>query len=110
MDKKTLSIVSYITIIGWAIAYFSYKDNVAKPSLVRYHLKQGLGLAIISILLSVVLTIIGMVVPTIASILSLANLGILVLWILGIMNAANEKEAPVPVVGKMLEDKFAFLN
>ena len=110
MDKKTISIVSYITIIGWAIAYFSYKNDASKPSLVRYHLKQGLGISIISILLFVVLTIIGMVVPSIASILSLANLGILVLWILGIMNAANEKETPVPVVGRMFEDKFAFLD
>jgi len=110
MDKKTLSIVSYITIIGWLIAYFSYKNDATKPSLVRYHLKQGLGIAIISILLSIVLTIIGKIVPTLASILSLANIGILVLWILGIINAANEKETPVPVVGKMFEDKFAFLD
>jgi uncharacterized membrane protein len=110
MDKKTVSIISYITIIGWVIAYFSYKNDATKPSLVRYHLKQGLGIAIVSILLSVVLNIVGRIVPTLASILSIANLGILILWILGIINAANEKETPVPLVGKMFEDKFAFLD
>ena len=27
MDKKTTAIVGYITIIGWLIAYFSYKNQ-----------------------------------------------------------------------------------
>lgn len=27
MDKKTLSIVSYLTIIGWLVSYFIYKQT-----------------------------------------------------------------------------------
>ena len=48
MTNKTLSIVSYITIIGWLIAYFSYKDKseTEKSTVVNYHLKQSLGIAV----------------------------------------------------------------
>lgn len=110
MNKKTLSIISYITIIGWIIAYVNYNKLAVKDSLTKFHLKQALGIAILGIALSIVLTIIGMVVPTLASILSLANLGVLVLWILGIINANNEQEVPVPVVGRLFTDKFDFIK
>ncbi len=110
MDKKTLSIISYITIIGWIIAYVNYNKLEQKDSLTKFHLKQSLGIAILGIVLSIVLTIIGSVVPTIASILSLANLAIVVLWVLGIMNASNEKETPVPIVGSLFTDKFPFIK
>ena len=112
MTNKTLSIISYITIIGWLIAYFSYKDKPAgeKSTLVNYHLKQSLGIAILGIVIGVAISIIAAVVPSLASILSLANLAILILWILGIINANNEVEKPVPVVGGMFEDKFEFIQ
>lgn len=110
MNKKTLSIISYITIIGWIIAYVNYNKLAVKDSLTKFHLKQALGIAILGIALSIVLTIIGMVVPTLASILSLANLGILALWILGIINANNQQEIPVPVVGRLFTDKFDFIK
>ena len=110
MNKKTLSIISYITIIGWAIAYVNYNKLTDKDSLTKFHLKQALGIGILGIAVCIALTIIGMVVPTLASILSLANLGILVLWILGIINANNEQEIPVPVVGGLFTDKFDFIK
>ena len=46
MDNKTLSIVSYITIIGWIIAFVIGKDKA--DDLLKFHLKQGLGLVIFS--------------------------------------------------------------
>lgn len=105
-----MSIVSYITIIGWVIAYLSYEKLPEKNSLVRFHLKQSLGIGILGILLSVALTIIGMVLPALASILSLANFAIVILWVLGIINANNEQETPVPVVGGMFTNKFDFIK
>ena len=107
MNSKTLSIVSYITIIGWLVAYFSGKDN--NDPLLKYHLRQALGLAIISIIFNVVLTIVASIVPSLAF-LALAGYVILVLWVLGIINAANEAQKPVPLVGKMFENKFSFIG
>lgn len=108
MDKKTLAIVSYISIIGWLIAYFQYKDK-PRDSFVTYHLKQSLGIAIISILLGVALNILVRVSPALA-VLGYANIIILALWILGIINALNERTKPVPLVGAMFENKFFFLD
>lgn len=107
MNSKTLSILSYVTLIGWLIAYFSGKEK--SDSLLRYHLKQSLGLAIVSIVLNIVLSIIAHVVPAL-SFLGLAGYVILIFWVLGIINAANQAEKPVPVIGKVFEDKFAFIN
>lgn len=108
MDKKTLAIISYISIIGWAIAYFQYKDK-PRDAFVTYHLKQSLGIAIISILLGIALNVLVRISPALA-ILGYANIIILVLWILGIINAINERMRPVPLVGGMFENKFLFLD
>ncbi|MDR6567965.1 hypothetical protein SAMN05660461_4792 [Chitinophaga ginsengisegetis] len=107
MNSKTLSILSYVTLIGWLIAYFSGKEK--SDSLLRYHLRQSLGLAIVSILLNITLTIIAHVVPSL-SFLGLIGYVILIFWILGIINAANQAEKPVPVFGKVFENKFSFIN
>jgi uncharacterized membrane protein len=107
MNNKTLSIVSYITLIGWLIAYFNGKEKA--DSLLKYHLRQALGLAIVSIIFNVVLTIVATIVPAL-SFLGIAGLVIVVLWIMGIINAANGAEKPTPLVGKIFENKFAFIG
>jgi uncharacterized membrane protein len=107
MNNRTLSIISYITLIGWLIAYFSGKDR--PDALLKYHLKQSLGLAIISIAVGAILNIIAYTVPAL-SFLGLVGYVLTVFWILGIINAANGAEKPVPVFGKMFEDKFAFIS
>ncbi|MGY0037769.1 hypothetical protein [Pedobacter sp. NJ-S-72] len=68
-----------------------------------------MGLAIISIIFNVVLTIVASIIPSLAF-LGLAGYIILVLWVLGIINAANEAQKPVPLVGKMFENKFSFIG
>ncbi|SHN46141.1 DUF4870 domain-containing protein [Chitinophaga sp. CF418] len=107
MSTKTLSILSYVTLIGWAIAYYSGKDRADK--LLRYHLRQSLGLAIISILLSIVLNIIASIIPALAF-LSLLSLVITIFWVLGIINAVNGALKPVPVFGRAFENKFSFIG
>lgn len=110
MSNKTLSIVSYITIIGWLISYFSYKDVNPKSPLVNYHLKQALGVAILGLAFGIIINIVAMIVPALAMILSLANITILILWIFGIINASNEVEKPVPLIGRIFENRFDFIK
>lgn len=107
MNNKTLSIVSYITLIGWLIAYFNGKEKA--DSLLKYHLRQALGLAIVSIIFNVVLTVVATIIPAL-SFLGIAGLVIVVFWVMGIINAANGAEKPTPLVGKMFENKFAFIG
>ncbi|CAI9679543.1 import component protein [Elizabethkingia anophelis] len=106
MDNKTLSVISYITIIGWIVSFVMGKDNA--NSLLKYHLRQSLGLAIFSIILSIALQIIIGI--TGINILWYINVITTILIIIGIINAANEAEKPLPLIGKMFEDKFAFVG
>ena len=106
MDNKTLSIVSYITIIGWVIAFVVGKDKA--DDLLKYHLKQSLGLFIFSIVYQIILGILISI--TGLSILSILLLVVLALTIIGIINAANGVKKPLPIIGSMFEDKFAFIG
>ncbi len=110
MDNKTTAIVSYITIVGWLIAYFSYKNRTEKDAYVSYHLEQSLGVFIFSIIISVITGILITVIPTLSGIFSLLTLAPLILLVLGIINASNEVMKPVPLIGSFFERKFSFLQ
>src|SRR5690554_6777427 len=104
MDNKTISIISYITIVGWLIAYLISKDNLDAFS--KYHLRQSLGLAIVGIVLNIItisISFLGMIV-------NLIGLLLLILFIIGIINAVNGQMKPLPVIGKFFEDKFDFIG
>jgi len=72
-------------------------------------LKQGLGIFIVALIFNVVLTIIASIIPSLA-LLGLVSYAFLIFMILRIINALNEKETPIPLIGKMFENKFAFLE
>jgi len=108
MNVKTISIVSYITIIGWVIAYFQHKNSEQKSALVSYHLGQGLGVFIFSVVLNIGLSIVIRVIPSLGSLLALIGLLPLVLIIFGVIAASNEALSPVPLIGKIFEGKFNF--
>ena len=118
MNKKVTSILSYCTIIGWLIAYLAGdKENA------RFHLNQGLTLGIVGLAFEIVFGITGAVLGAIANIGGIVGglfsllgsivgiiawiVGILVavLIVFGILNAVNDKEEPLPVIGK-----FTFLK
>lgn len=108
MKAKTLSIVAYITIIGWVIAYLQYKQRKQKNELASYHLSQGLGIFIFAVILNIILTIVISVVPSLGSILALVGLLPIVFLIFGVITAANEARKPVPIIGKVFEGMFNF--
>lgn len=109
MNNKTLAILSYVTLIGWLVSFFSSKDATPKSTLVNYHLKQGLGIAIVSILFSVALSVIASIIPALGF-LGMVGLVFIIFMVIGIINAMNEQLKPIPVFGKFFEDKFSFLN
>jgi uncharacterized membrane protein len=108
MNQKTLSILSYVTIIGWVIAYVKGKELQPKNDLVTYHLKQGLGFFILSIIVNVALSVVVFMVPALA-VLNYLSLVLFILWVFGIINAVNEQKKPIPLIGGMFENKFSFL-
>ncbi|TXD82094.1 hypothetical protein ESY86_15610 [Subsaximicrobium wynnwilliamsii] len=99
-EGKTIAIIAYLTIIGLIIAYVM--NNEKKNAFAKYHIIQSLGIALTAIALSIV----GLI-PILGWIINL--IGILVLlymWIMGLINAINEKQQPVPILGKHYEEWF----
>lgn len=107
MNPKTQSILAYLGIL-WLVAFFGGKEK--RDSLSTYHLRQGLGLLVVAIPVNVVLNVIIMLVPTLGTPLSLVSIVFLILMIFGIINAANEVQKPLPLIGKLFENQFAFLD
>jgi uncharacterized membrane protein len=111
MDQKTISIVSYITIIGWIIALVTYNGNsTEKSSLARFHLRQAFGLFVASFVLSLVISILAAIIPLLAILSAVVGIGALVLLILGIIAAANSEEKLLPIIGAFSQRTFTFIN
>ena len=95
---KNIAIIAYITIIGLVIAYVMNNDK--KDTFAAYHIKQSLGLAATGLVLGIV----GMV-PILGWIINILGIIILLyMWVIGIMNAINEKESPVPILGEKYKE------
>lgn len=84
MDKKTTSIVAYITWIGLIIAFCAGDKEGAK-----FHLNQALVIWLFGLL--------G-VIPCIGQIWAIF---IFVCWILGLIAAINQEEKQVPLIGSI---------
>ena len=92
MSKKATGIVSYITIVGWIIAFLAGDKEGAK-----FHLNQSLILVIANLILTIISNVINN--GIISVILWLINVFFFVLWIIGLVHAIKEEEKPIPVLG-----------
>lgn len=82
MDKKTTSIIAYITWIGLIVAFCAGDKEGAK-----FHLNQALVIFLFSLL---------SIVPCVGWIWAIF---MLVCWIMGLIAAINQEEKPVPLIG-----------
>ena len=84
MDKKTTSIVAYLTLIGLLIAILAGDKEGAK-----FHVNQALVIWLFSLL---------SIIPCIGWIWAIF---MLVCWIMGLIAAINQEEKEVPLIGKI---------
>jgi uncharacterized membrane protein len=110
MDSKTISWLSYITIIGWIIALVQHSNSNPKSSLATFHLRQSFGIMVTGFALYLGLAILIVAVPFLFRIFSLVWIVMLVLWILGLIAAINGEEKPVQVVGPLYQQWFQFIK
>ena len=82
MDTKSTGVISYITFIGWLIAYCAGDREGAK-----FHMNQALVIYIFSLL--------G-IIPCVGQIWGIF---MLVCWIMGLVAAINGEENEVPLIG-----------
>lgn len=92
MDKKATGIVSYITLVGWLIAFLAGDREGAK-----FHLNQSLVLIIAGLVVSVISFI-----PVIGGIAaSILNIVVFIFWLLGFIYACQGKDQEVPLLGSI---------
>ena len=98
-NGKTVAIISYLTIIGWVIAYIMHNNN--KTELGAFHLRQMLGLILLGIIVSVLARVIG--IPILIWVLQVV---LLVLWILGFVGAVQGEKKLIPGIGAQFQEWF----
>lgn len=106
-NGKTIAIISYLSVIGWIIAYVMYGNN--KTQLGAFHLRQTIALFIVGIATAVVqmfLVVIPIIGWIIGIFLIFVYLFLFVLWIIGLIAAINGQEKPMPVIGKKAQEWF----
>lgn len=106
MDSKTQSILGYSGVF-WSLAFLAGKSR--RDRLSRYHLKQGLGLWVFAIILNVVVYAITVILSLPKVVIGYTGIFFLILMVFGIIHAVNEVEKPVPVIGKIFENRFGFI-
>lgn len=93
---KTVAIISHLTFIGWIVAIIMNSSN--KTELGSFYIRQTLGIWILTIVLGWI-PIVG----------CFAFIICLVLVVMSVINAANEKMVPTPVLGDYFQDWFKSL-
>jgi uncharacterized membrane protein len=101
---KTVSVLSYIPVLGWLIALIMNSDkSPAEKSYNAFHLRQGLGLSIVSFIYSVLNEIV-LWLPYIGNladkIIIFSFIGIA---IMGILNAVRGERKYLPIFGQRVE-------
>ena len=92
MDTKTTSWVSYITFVGWIIAYCAGDKEGAK-----FHLNQSLVIWI-----GYLCTVVVMVIPILGWIVGwLAQIFLFVMWVIGLIAAIKQEENELPLIGQI---------
>lgn len=106
-DGKTVAIVSYITIVGWLIAYLAmHKDN--KTALGSYQLRQTLLLHILYLGTNILAEILIRITlsGTLANLFWIVYVGYIIIWIIGFIGAVQGEKKPIPLIGERAQSMF----
>lgn len=99
MNSKVTGIVSYLTIVGWLVAYVA---GDKEDSFAKHHLNQGLVLGVIDLICFVLGKVLGWI-PVIGSvvgiILYVIGIALLLVAVYGIVTAVQGSTKSIPVVG-----------
>lgn len=105
-SSRLPAVLAYIPIIGWLYVYFAQRKNDAAV----FHLRQSIGLCLFLLATLVVWAVLAWIIAwipyTAALGMALFSLVIVVYiygviaWIMGLLNAANQRSNPLPVFGQ----------
>ncbi|PKB00351.1 putative membrane protein [Flavobacteriaceae bacterium MAR_2009_75] len=97
-EGKTIAIISYLTFIGLIVAYLM--NNSKNNEFAKFHIGQSVRIVIAGVANSVLSWFLP---GSLLIITKVIGMLLLVLIILGIVNAVNGKMQPLPVIGTVGE-------
>lgn len=111
VEDKTVAIFAYLTLVGFIVAIF-LNNGAKKNELGQFHLRQALGLWMILFAVVLVLVLLGVftlgfLVPVIVLLYWLSIVAVFALAVIGLIDAINGRMKPIPVVGKLIQQKLA---
>lgn len=97
-NEKTIGIIAYLTLIGWIIALVM--NSSTRSEYASFHIRQMLGLMLLSFLASIMVRLgLGMLSP-------IVSIFVLVLWAVGFIGAIQGERRPVPLLGEQFQEWF----
>ena len=100
VDNEQLAAVLCYFLVG--IIWFFVDKKMNQSKLVKSHSKQVINLWLINILVNAIayssFRFYGL-----TFLMSLVSLGLLVLWVIGLISAANMEEKELPIIGSLAE-------
>jgi len=103
-NPRTAALVSYITFIGWLLAYFLLYPS-RRDAFTAFHLRQSLLIHILSFLLNVLFSF-TLPVQAMWPVAGVLGLILFIFWILGFWDAINGRERLLPVIGSLAQSWF----
>ncbi len=88
-----------MAMVAYILFFIPLLTDAKKDPFVKYHVKQGLVLFVTEAIFAVLSRFLW----GLFFIWWVVGLGILVLFILGIINAANGKKEPLPIIGQFAD-------
>lgn len=100
IQGKDTAVIAHLTVIGLIIAIIMNSSN--KTEFGSYHIRQALGLWLTYLAWGLlwIIPILGWIVAAVLSIL------MVVMWIVGLINALNGYQKPMPVLGRKYAEWF----
>ncbi len=99
-DPKIIAVVSYLTLIGWLIAYVL---NKPRDTFASFHMRQSLGINLIFVASGIIA-----IIPFLGWLVSMAGYLVgLVFWLIGILSAVQGEEKLIPTeLGPRFQEWF----
>ncbi len=103
-NKNNLSIISYLLFVGWIIAFAMYANKSNKTEFNKFHVRQSLGIHIISIAVWIVCAVIGYIPLLGGMVCNILWIAVCAMLIWGIIGAVNSKKNKIPFLGDMFQE------
>lgn len=107
---RKLAPLCYLTPLGFIVAALLIAARPEKRSVDLFHLRQSFGLYVTGLFFIMLYEILGsnLFYANLSSLIVLIPL--LIKWFLGFKTAMEDKETPLPLVGRIYQKLFAFVG